>query len=501
MENNRFQAVLEQLKHLTTTDRPVYLVGGAVRDLLLKRPGHDLDLAVPGPTRALAKAAADRLGGALYVLDEARDTTRVVVNGGNGERLLLDFASLRGSDIEEDLRGRDFTINALAYDLADPNQLIDPTGGLADLRQKILRACSATSLQDDPARVLRVVRLALSLGYRIAPDTLKLVRAATPMLARVSPERQRDELFKMLDGPQVSRGIEILDQLGALSAVLPELEKLKGVSQSAPHISNVWEHTLNTVRYLEDVFASLVGAFRIEAADVMTGLATMRLGRYRDHLERHYSTSANVDRSQRSLLFMAALYHDIAKPFTRSQEAGGKVRFLGHPEKGSEIAAERARALMLSNVEVQRVETIVEHHMRCHFLASSLKSEEDVPSRRAIYRFFKDTGPAGVDICLLSLADVRGTYGVTLPQETWLMELNVCRALLEAYWEQSEAVVSPPRFLTGDDLMETFGLKPGPAVGALLDAIREGQAAGELNSREEALDFARRWLDQPQGIG
>lgn len=501
MENNRFEAVLEQLRPLSTTDRPVYLVGGAVRDLLLSRPGHDLDLAVSGPTRALAKAAADKLGGSLYVLDEARDTTRVVLNGGNGERLLLDFASLRGSNIEEDLRGRDFTINALAYDLADPNHLIDPTGGLADLRQKILRACSPTSLKDDPARVLRAVRLALSLGYRIVPDTLKLVRAAAPMLANISPERQRDELFKLLDGPQVSRGIEILEQLGALYTVLPELESLKGVSQSAPHILDVWGHTLSTIQNLEHLFASLVGAFRIEAADVMTGLATMRLGRYREHFQRHYSTSMNVDRSLRSILFMGALYHDIAKPLTRSQESGGKVSFMGHREKGSKIAAERARALALSNAEVQRVETIVAHHMRCHFLASSLKSEEDVPSRRAIYRFFKDTGAAGVDICLLSLADVRGTYGVTLSQENWLMSLNVCRALLEAYWDQSEAVVSPPRLLTGDDLMRTFGLKPGPTVGSLLDAIREGQAAGELNSREEALEFARRWLDQPHGIG
>ncbi len=490
------QLTLERLKEYSTPQRPLYLVGGAVRDILLNRPVHDLDFVVSGPTRKLAQEVACVLDGALYVLDEERDTTRVVLNVNGPERLLLDFATLRAENLEGDLRGRDFTINAMAFNVSDPARLIDPLGGFVDLREKRIRACSPTSLQEDPARVLRAVRQALSLHFLIDPKTQRLIRAAAPLLARVSPERQRDELFKMLGGSQVSLAVQVLDQLGVLQFVLPELESLKQVTQSAPHVSNVWEHTLSTVQYLGQLLDALLRVDQEDSPDLINSLAVTRLGRYREHFTRHFQEQPQYDRSPRSLFFLAALYHDIAKPRTRAEEPGGKVCFLGHPELGANLTVHRARALALSNQEVERVQTIVEQHMRVHFLVSSLHALDDVPSRRAIYRFFRETGETGVEICLLSLADMRATYGVTLPQEQWLAEINVCRALLEAYWEQSEEVVSPPRYLSGNDLMDELNLKPGPMLGKLLEAIREAQAAGEIPNREEALSFARAWLNQ-----
>lgn len=494
------QAVLEHLKPHSTPDRPIYVVGGAVRDMLLNRPVHDLDLAMPGPTLPLARRVADALGGGLYVMDEERDTTRVVLNTGEKERLLLDFAALRGGSIEADLRSRDFTINAMAYDVAQSNHLLDPTGGLADLREKRLRACQPTSLSDDPARVLRVVRQALALRFRIDPETVRLARSAAPLLENISPERRRDELFKMLDGRHVARAIEILDHLGALGALLPEMRAMKGVTQSAPHIDDVWDHTLAVVRHLEALLDVLVGAYNEDAAaDLFSGLAVMRLGRFREQFEQHFAQPAHIERTRRSLLFLAALYHDIAKPLTRTQEADGKIRFLGHPESGAQAAGERARALALSNVEVQLLEQVIQQHMRCHFMTTDLLNGGEPPSRRTIFRYFRDTGPTGVEICLLSLADLRGTWGVGLPQSHWLAELDVCRALLEAYWEQGEQVVAPPRLLTGHDVMKEFGLPPGQMIGRLLEAIREGQAAGEIHNREEAFDFARCFLAQQAG--
>jgi tRNA nucleotidyltransferase/poly(A) polymerase len=466
--------------------------------LLLNQPVHDLDFAVPGPTLALARQVADMLGGGLYVMDEQRDTTRVVLDSGGSQRLMLDFATLRADDLEGDLRSRDFTINAMAFEVSTPNKLIDPTGGLADLREKRIRACLPTSLHDDPARVLRAVRQALSFQFHIEPDTIRQIRAAAPLLGRISPERQRDELFKMLGGSHVARAIQLLDHLGVLPAVLPELKDMQGVAQSEPHVDNVWEHTLSVAAHLELLLAVLVGAYPQESpADLMTGLAVMRLGRYREQFEQHFAQSFNPDRSQRALLFLAALYHDAAKPRTRSEEAGGKVRFLGHPEQGAQVITERGRALALSNDEIQRLERIVNEHMRCHFMTTTRLTDGELPSRRTIFRYFRAAGAAGVDICLLSLADVRGTYGITLQQETWLAELDVCRALLEAYWEQEEQVVSPPRLISGHDLIDQFKMKPGRMIGRLLDAIRESQAAGEISSRNDAEEFARRWLAQP----
>ena len=154
------------------------------------------------------------------------------------------------------------------------------------------------------------------------------------------------------------------------------------------------------------------------------------------------------------------------------------------------MAFQRALDLALSQVEAQRLETIISEHMRVHQLTQTRKA----PSRRAIYRYFRAAGPAGVDVCLLSLADTLATYGPGLPADTWQAELDVCRSLMEAWWERPSESVAPPRLLTGDDLMRSFGLQPGPQLGELLAAIREAQACGEINDQKEALDFARKYL-------
>ena len=500
MQNQTQQAVLENLREFSTPDRPVYLVGGGVRDVLLGRPVHDLDFALPGETRKLANELACRLNGALYVLDEERDTTRVVLDLKQQNRMMIDFASLRGSDLETDLRRRDFTINAMAFDVAQPNKLIDPLGGLADLREKRIRAASAESLRSDPVRILRAVRQALSFQFRIEPQTLQYMREAAPLLPQISPERQRDELFRMFDGQQVALAMRVLDQVGALDYVLPELQALKDVAQTAPHVQNVWEHTISMLQHLEQLYSVLVGAYQEEkVADLTVGSAVLWLGRFRERFSEHYRQELVNGRSVRALLFLAALYHDISKPGTRTVNAQGRARFLGHEEEGAKIAARRARALALSVPEIDRLDKIVANHMRVHHLAThTLKVSggdgERRPTRRSIYRFFKDTRQAGVDICLLSLADMRATYEFTLPQEAWEVELETCRAILEAYWEKSEAVVSPPRLLSGSDLLREFKLQPGKIVGRLLDAIREAQAADEIHDQVEAFAFARRWL-------
>jgi tRNA nucleotidyltransferase/poly(A) polymerase len=508
MEKTLRQQILDNLREFSTPERPVYLVGGAVRDILLDRPVHDLDFALPGETLSLARELARRLEGALYVLDEERGTTRVILDPARGvdgrpePRMLLDFAALRAPTLEGDLRMRDFTINAMAFDVAHPGQLIDPTEGLADLREGRVRACAGDSLASDPVRVLRAVRQALQFQFRIDPETIRQMRAAAPLLPRISTERVRDELFRVLDGPRVSLAIRILDLVSGLPHVLPELEALKNVAQSPPHVSGVWEHTLRVVQHLEQLFAPLVGAYRAETVtDLSVGSAVLWLGRFRQQLEQHFGQAVVPDRSLKALLFLGALYHDVAKPATRTETPEGRARFLDHPEQGARLAGRRGNKLALSSPEISRLAAIVREHMRVHFLAGSYDAgPRTKPSRRAIYRFFRSAGPAGVDICLLSLADLRATYESALPQDLWQVELETCRALFEAYWERSAEVVSPPRLLTGAALIEALQLEPGPLVGRLLEALREAQAAGEVATKEEALAFLRLWLEKPAGM-
>ena len=472
-------------------DGEIYLVGGAVRDMLLGRLSRDLDFALPSKGISTARKVANSLNADFMILDNERDTGRVIHTAEDGSRTFLDFAVYRGTTLDEDLRNRDFTMNAIAFHLKDQT-IIDPLNGASDLRTKLIRACSPTSISDDSVRILRAIRQAAEFEFKIELDTRKAMKQSAKLLPNISPERKRDELFKILDGPQPDAAIRALEMLGVFPYLLPELTALKGVEQSEPHIYDVWEHTLSVLGYLDSIIAALrIGYSADDTNDMFTGLLTLRIGRFREQFAEHFAKSLNTDRSVRAALFFAALYHDVQKPATRSVDEAGRIRFFDHDIQGAEIASQRAREFNLSNDEIERIGKIIKHHMRFHFFTSRLEGDNQEPSRKAIYRFFRDTGEAGLDLVLLGLADLRGTRAHTLSQETWTAALTIARILLENYWEKPQETVSPPRLLDGNELMQELNLQPGRIVGQLLEAIREGQATGKVSTHEEALAFAQ----------
>lgn len=484
---------LDTVRLALPADCPLYLVGGAIRDLLLGRAVHDFDFALPAEAIPAARRVADALNAAFYPLDPERDTGRVITRNEAGEPVFLDFAAFRGADIDADLEGRDFTINAMAMDLRSQT-FLDPLGGMADLREKRLRACSPSAFTDDAIRIVRGVRLAAALGFHILPETRAAMKVAAEALARVSAERLRDELFRLFETPRIAASLRALDLLGALRYLLPELLALKDVPQPEPHLHDVWTHTLATVDHLQAILTVLAGEKSGRGADWFHGLLALRLGRYRQALNAHLEALYAGGRSHRGLLFLAALYHDIAKPATAAMEEG-RLRFVGHDAAGVALSAARGRALALSNEEIDNLKTMVAQHMRVHFHVNRRLREGQMPSRRAIYRFFRDTGAVGVEICLLTLADLRATFEHTLPQETWAAALEVVCLLLENWFEKPAESIAPPPLLNGHDLIQALELPPGPRVGELLEAIREAQAVGEVSTREEALALARARLN------
>ncbi len=462
----------------------LWLVGGALRDALLGRPVVDLDFVVEGDALAVARHLADRLGTPFYPLDDERRTGRVIQHG---PQRTLDFASLRGSTIEDDLRARDFTVNSMAVPLEHLDRLLDPTGGLQDLKDRRLRACTAHAVADDPVRALRAVRLAAQLDLQIEPATLRQVAGAATSLTTVAAERLRDEFLRILDAPRPGRAIRLMDHLGLLLALCPELDALRGLVQPPPHALDAWAHTLATVDRLGDLLAVLGPVHNEEAsADLILGQAVLRLGRFRQGLAQHFTRPLSSGRRARALLFLGALYHDAGKPATAQADAHGRTRFLGHERVGAALASERARRLRLSATEAARLAAIVRHHMRPVWLAS-----EPVVTPRAVYRFFRQTRGASVDVVLLSLADFLATHTPPPPQQEWDRRLDVARALLEAYFERPEEVLRPPALIRGDELAEALDLERGPLLGRLIEHIREAQASGEVVTRAQAIELAR----------
>jgi putative nucleotidyltransferase with HDIG domain len=463
-------------------------VGGAVRDVLLGRPLHDWDFAVDRGAMKLARAVADTLGGAYYPLDEERDTGRVVLVGRDGVRLDLDFAALRGGSLETDLLARDFTVNALALDEA--GGVIDVARGLDDLEAECVRAVSDQAFQDDPLRLLRAVRLEADLGFQIEPQTADWMRRDADLLAGPSAERVRDEFVRLFSMPGAAISLERLDEFGLLNFLLPEMELLKGVEQSPPHRHDVWRHTLAIVDVLEGVVAVATGG---DVEPVLTdvpqaawGDLARVLGQFAVNVSSHLAVEVSSGRDRMQVLKLATLLHDVGKPKTQS-EGDGRIHFYNHDLVGAQIAAARLQELRFSRDEVERVRTIVGAHLRPAHLACV-----DDFTRRAIYRFFRATSCGGVDVVLLALADHLATWGPDLQEERWARRLEVAETLLTHWFDHYEETVEPPPLVTGGELITELGLKPGPQVGRLLRALQEAQAAGEVQSREEALGLARR---------
>ncbi|MBN1302967.1 MAG: HD domain-containing protein [Anaerolineales bacterium] len=495
----QFPSLLDRVLEVIPDDQLLYLVGGAVRDILLNRETHDLDFVVPRGGIRLGRLVANALGAEFFALDDERDTGRVILVDLDSRRHVLDFAVYRGPDLEADLKARDFTVNALAIDVRT-QETYDPTGGAADLHSKHLRACSDRSFKEDPLRILRGVRLAATYKFQIQPETRKLMRAAVGSLETVSPERKRDELFRILEGASPDTAIRALEMLGVLPVVFPELPALKGVEQPKPHTFDVWNHTLGVLRHLEDILEVLAPGYQRsdESGDLFIGLLSGKLGRYREQFETHFADTLNTDRSVRAVLFLSALYHDVAKPMTRSIDPNGRLRFIGHDRLGTRMIAHRARDLRMSKDEIERLQNIVRNHMRIHNLTGRLMESGKLPSRRSIYRFFRDTGDAGVDVILLALADLRATYSLDLSREQWSACLDICRLLLENLWERPAEIVAPPPLLNGHELMAELKLEPGPLVGQVLEAMREAQATQAVSTRAEALEYAHSWLVENQ---
>ncbi len=454
-----------------------YLVGGAVRDLLLGRTNIvDLDFAVPGDGLAVARQVADALHAAYYPLDVERATGRVVCDQPEPPyKIYLDFASFRGRDLTADLLDRDFTINAIALSLTQPPRLIDPANGQADLAAAQLKSVTPLAFQHDPVRVIRAVRQAADFNFAIDPATAAAIRRDAGLLPRVSAERQRDELLKLLNTPTPGRAVDRLHQLNVLPALLPEVAALAGLEQSPPHHLDVLAHTCQTL----EKWAALAAAGWPDVPQ-----------KYQAALAGYFETPLAGGLSLQKLMPLAILLHDTGKLTARTEETPGQFRFIGHEKESAQIALAVARRLRLSSQAADFVEVVARQHMRPGWLIH----EKNV-SRRAIFRFFRDTAgkgfQAGVAVALHALADHDATFppGAGKAERRALVAL-VWR-LLADYFERHDQLVDPPLLLSGRDLIDELGLKEGKIIGQLLHRLKEAQAVGEVTSRAEAIDFIK----------
>lgn len=417
-----------------------WVVGGAVRDLLLGRPVRDWDLATdlePDAILALFPGSLDvgaRFGTVTVPGPEGFEITTFRSDGIYSDARHPDEVTFSDS-VEEDLARRDFTVNAFAYD-PRADRLVDPQHGLADLSMSVLRAVgnAEARFREDALRLLRGVRLATELRFTIEPSTLRGMVLAADGIVRIAPERVRAELDRLLELERPSLAFILLFETGLLQRILPELASCYGIAQNPHHAFDVFHHSLAAL-----------------------------------------DRSAGANRVVR----LAALFHDVGKPETRV-ESEETATFYSHQYRSEDHADRALRRLRYPNQEREAVAHLVRHHM-FHY------TEEW--SDAAVRRFLREVGPDRVaDLFAMRSADTLGN-GLRSRVAPQLGELS---RRIDQILEAENALSVRDLEVSGHDLMKELEIAPGPKIGAILNALLEAVLDDPtLNERERLLDLAR----------
>jgi poly(A) polymerase len=478
MEARDIPLVREILEFIVQHAPDSYLVGGAVRDHLMGRSlPMDLDITTKSDgfelARDLVRHAASEAS--FVPLDPDWRTGRIVLRG--EPPIVLDISSFKGQDIHEDLRRRDFTINAIAMTIPDflagaDERFIDPTFGTGDLRNRTIRACSPTGFEEDPLRILRAFRFRACLDFTISADTLDMIPGSLEALPGASPERIRDELIATLSAPSTSHVLLEMDSAGIIDLLLPELAPMKGCLQNEYHHLNVWAHTLEAVRRLEGILS--------RPADYFADLDAT--------VEQYCSEEPVRGRPRSALLKLATIFHDSGKPHTVSVNSHGRIHFFGHEKVSRRFFEEVGLRLRLASREIKFVSEIVGGHMRTLIFTGG------PVTNRAVYRLCRHFKRDVIGLFVLFLADLGASRGPARPKGMESSTLGAVREALRMCLE-AEKERQPP-LLNGRKVMELFGLQPGPYLGWILKKLDELQGAGEVRTRDEAIAAARALMSE-----
>ncbi len=479
-------AVQHVHRTITTLMPEAALVGGAVRDILLDKPVSDLDYTVPQGARRLARAVADRVGGAYYALDDARDVGRVVWLAEDSNRLVIDIAAWQGPTLEDDLRGRDFTLNAVAI-LAD-GRMYDPLAGADDLQQRLLRPCSAHSLQADPLRSLRAVRFLLALDARPAEMLHKLTPQAAAHLHTVSPERRREEWLKILRLPHPEHAFPWLERWQILPHLLPAMLPLRGLEQPPPHVCDVYDHTLAVLHHLTALETAIRKASPPD--DTVLARAYQALRPFAPQLRAYLEQELAHDHPRWLWLRFAAIAHDWGKATTQTRGEDGRLHFIGHEQESARLAQQWLHEHHLAKAEVSFVTKLCELHMRPMLLLA----HGQIPSPRARFRLYRAAGSTAKALLLLQLADALGAAGKHHEAAGLDDYLPRWLALFAPLFAEKAPLPQP--LLNGKTVIEHFSLQPGPLIGQLLSELQEAQALGEVQDSDQALAWLQQRLAQ-----
>ena len=480
LTNSLSADVLQALRRtIKRSGVPVYFVGGTVRDCLLGRISHDLDLAVAGSPVGVAKILQRELGeGTLVDLSSpGEETVRLVWRGEQ-----IDISALRAGveSIEEDLRLRDFTINAMALlftaceDNGEDWALIDPTGGLDDLRQGCIRHCSGAFIAD-PVRMLRGFRMRATLGFYLVESTRQAISDHATLIGTVAAERISYEMQLIFASTRTSATLREMAETGLLRQLLPELYQAEGVEQPEFHHLDVFEHCFLALQMMETIIAGPERFFPGHGRRIAA-----------------YLQEEGVSRS----LKWAALMHDIGKPATKKTRADkdGRVTFYGHDEVGRELFTQFAQKAKWSRADTAMVGELIGMHMHPFHLCNVQRQEP--LSKRAALNLCHRAEQSLIGLFLLAMSDSLASRGEKKPERMEEELVTLFTTVRKIYEEDIAPVLHGPRLVSGRDLIEHFNLAPGPLFSKILSELEAARVEGKVVDKPTALAWIQDYVQE-----
>ena len=474
---------------LSQRDIESYIMGGFVRNIMLGIPKYDLDIVVREDALVIGTKLAEALTAHFVVLDDVNRVVRLLPRyDGNWQ---IDLATMQGQ-LEQDMLRRDFSINAFAINLSEiilqndvlTATVLDNSTGLEDIKNKIIRMVSPLAFAADPIRLLRGVRLAGELGFDIEPQTYAKMQCEQALIKTVAAERIRDELLRIFALCNTGAALDLLIRLGLLTTIIPELLPSVGLEQSPEHTWDVFQHSVQSVTALD--YLLHYGAWNYYQVPNPQNIP------WDESTQAYFAEAVSAPSTRRSLCKLAALLHDIAKPQTRIINKTGRIRFYGHPQKGAEVVISILERLRFSQREIKFMQNIVRHHLR----PVQMSENGALPTRRAIYRYRRDLEEAGIATLYFSLADHLATRGPNLEIKDWDRHLEDVRFIMRDY-SNNHNLPQLPNILNGTIIQKELGIKPGKELGRILEELNEAQVAGEFETREQGLEYARKLMACP----
>jgi poly(A) polymerase len=432
--------------------------------LLLDRIPTDYDIAVTGNPKKFAENMAKNISGRLFEMGKPGQMIIRVVSKDN----IFDITSLNGSFIEDDLKKRDFTINAMAYDLSS-GEIIDCLGGLRDLADKKVRMVSTDVFKKDPIRLIRAYRIAACLNFEIESRTASRISDYAKLIHHSAGERIREEIFKMLGTSKSYRYLSQMADAGLLTAIFPDLDRLKGCIQNSRHLYDVFEHTMKAYLHLETLLN--------DPGKILPDTC-IQIRRY-------------LDEEKTVLLKYAILLHDMGKPRAKTIDNGGEVHFYGHSRKSADLAQKVNQKLRLSNREKRFVDFIIRNHLNPLFLFTALQKK--TLTHKGVTRFFKKCGDNTPALLLHAIADIMAKGDK--PNQTHKAFIGFVKEMIHHFFHSFKPRITEPPLITGRDLIHEFGLIPSPLFKRILNLVQEEKLTNKIKSRSEALAWVREYLD------